>query len=212
MAADNARRVKADRVRPNRRASRSTSATSSGSSVTWTVFKGIRIPMLMTLAIVIDNFRCPMSSDAYVDGLKMLARRELSEQQVRQRLARKGHDQDAIDGAVTRLREERAIDDVRVAESIARTETSVKRRGKLRVRLQIERAGIGRDTAKQAVDGVFDAIDDDAQIEASLKKRLRGRETIADDQEFQRLYRYLAGQGFESDRIMKALTAHRRQT
>ena len=35
----------------------------------------------------------------YVDGLKMLARRELSEQQVRQRLARKGHDADAIDDA-----------------------------------------------------------------------------------------------------------------
>ncbi|OLE83501.1 MAG: hypothetical protein AUF76_06235 [Acidobacteria bacterium 13_1_20CM_2_65_9] len=152
------------------------------------------------------------STNAYVDGLKMLARRELSEQQVRQRLARKGHDQDAIDDAVTRLREERAIDDVRVAESIARTETSVKRRGKLRVRLQIERAGIGRGTAKRAVDGVFDAIDDDAQIEASLKKRLRGRETIADDREFQRLYRYLAGQGFEADRIMKVLTARRRQS
>ena len=33
---------------------------------------------------------------AYVDGLKMLARRELSELQVRQRLARKGHQPDAI--------------------------------------------------------------------------------------------------------------------
>src|SRR5712691_4352502 len=102
---------------------------------------------------IIATTNLERSTNAYVDGLKMLARRELSEQQVRQRLARKGHDQDAIDDAVTRLREERAIDDVRVAESIARTETSVKRRGKLRVRLQIERAGIGRGTAKRAVDG-----------------------------------------------------------
>jgi len=149
---------------------------------------------------------------AYVDGLKMLARRELSEQQVRQRLARKGHELDAIDEAIAQLREERAIDDVRVAESIARTETSVKRRGKLRVRMQIERAGIGRETAKRAVDDVFDAIDDDALIEASLAKRLRGREAIADDREFQRLYRYLAGQGFEADRIMRILTARRRRS
>jgi regulatory protein len=146
---------------------------------------------------------------AYVDGLKMLARRELSEAQVRQRLARKQHDADAIDAAIERLRAERAIDDARVAEAIARTETSIRRRGKLRVRMQIERAGIGKAIATQAIDAVFDNIDDDALLEASLQKRLRGRATIADDREFQRLYRYLAGQGFESDRILRLLNGRR---
>jgi regulatory protein len=150
-------------------------------------------------------------ANAYIDGLKMLGRRELSELQVRQRLARKGHDADAIDEAVARLCEERAIDDERVAEAIARTETSVRRRGKLRVRMQIERAGIAKPTAKRAVDDLFDTIDDGALLEASLAKRLRGRETIADDREFQRLYRYLMGQGFESDRALKALNARRRR-
>jgi regulatory protein len=152
-----------------------------------------------------------MTATAYVEGLKMLARRELSEKQVRERLARKGHDGDAIDAAIARLREERALDDARVAEAIARTETSIRRRGKLRVQLQIQRAGIDKSTAKRAMDDVFGAIDDDALIEASLSKRLRGRETIADDREFQRLYRYLAGQGFESDRIMKLLSARRKR-
>ena len=147
---------------------------------------------------------------AYIDGLKMLGRRELSEKQVRQRLARKEYGQDEIDDAIARLREERAINDARVAEAIARTETSVRRRGKLRVRLQIQRAGIDKATAKQAIDDVFGAIDGDALIEASLKKRLRGRETIADDREFQRLYRYLVGQGFEGDHVMTLLSARRR--
>ena len=149
--------------------------------------------------------------NAYLDGLKMLARRELSEAQVRERLARKEHHPDEIDHAVTRLRDERAIDDVRVAEAIARTETAVRKRGKLRVRMQIQRAGIHKDVAKRAVDDVFDTIDDDAMIEASLKKRLHGRETIADDREFQRLFRYLVGQGFESERIIKALSPRRKR-
>ena len=141
----------------------------------------------------------------------MLARRELSEAQVRQRLARRQHDAGAIVAAIERLRAERAIDDARVAEAIARTETSIRRRGKLRVRMQIERAGIGKAIAKQAIDAVFDNIDDDALMEASLQKRLRGRETIADDREFQRLYRYLAAQGFESDRILRLLNGRRRK-
>jgi len=147
---------------------------------------------------------------AYVDGLKMLARRELSEAQIRQRLARKGHSQSEIDEAVERLRGERAIDDTRVAEAIARTETSIKRRGKLRVRMQIQRAGIGQDIAKRAIAEVFSGIDDDELIEASLRKRLRQRETIANDREFQRLYRYLVGQGFETDKIMRALERKRK--
>jgi len=146
---------------------------------------------------------------AYVDGLKMLARRELSEAQVRQRLARKEHSPEDIDAAIARLREERAIDDARVAEAIARTETSIRKRGKLRVRMQIERAGIAKAIARKAVDDVFGGIDDETQIEGALRKRLRGRETIADDREFQRLYRFLVGQGFESDRALAALKKHK---
>ena len=148
-------------------------------------------------------------ASAYIDGLKLLGRRELSEKQVRQRLARKEYEQDEIDEAVARLREERAIDDQRVAEAIARTETGIRKRGKVRVRMQLERAGIAKDTARAAIDSVFDAIDDAALLESSLRKRLRGRETIADEREFARLFRYLIGQGFESDRVMKALKAYR---
>jgi regulatory protein len=149
-------------------------------------------------------------SNAYVDALKMLARRELSEAQVRQRLARRGHAAGAIDDAIARLQAERALDDARVAEAIARTETSVRRRGRLRVRAQIERAGIAKAVAERALDEVFGAVDDEALLEASLARRLAGRATIADDREFQRLYRYLLGQGFEPEHVMKALSARRR--
>ena len=78
----------------------------------------------------------------YLDGLKMLARRELSETQVRAASRPPGPRARAIDDAVDRLKNEGAIDDARVAEAIARTETTIKRRGRLRVRRQIERAGI----------------------------------------------------------------------
>jgi len=151
-------------------------------------------------------------ASAYVDGLRMLGRRELSEAQVRQRLARKGHQPDEIDAAVDRLRRERAIDDARVAEAIAHTETTVRRRGKLRVRRQIEQAGIAPATARHAIDEVFggiDGIDDGALLEEALTRRLRGRDRLADDAEFRRLFRYLVGQGFEPDRVMAILRKHK---
>ena len=149
---------------------------------------------------------------AYLAALKLLARRELSEQQVRQKLARRGHDEDAIDEAIARLRAERAIDDARTAEAIARTETTLRRRGKRRVQMQIERAGIASTVAKRAVDETFQTIDVDALLDASLAKRLHGRDTIADERELQRLYRYLVGQGFDPDRVLARLERQHRPT
>ena len=139
----------------------------------------------------------------------MLARRELSEAQVRQRLTRQGHDEDTIDAVVDRLKAERAVDDARTAAAIARTELSVKRRGKLRVKRQIESAGIASSIAKRAADEAFAEVDDLALLEAALARRLRGREQFADDREFQRAYRYLVTQGFEPDRVLNALRRRR---
>ena len=141
---------------------------------------------------------------AYVDALRMLARRELSEQQIRQRLARKEYDQTEIDEAVAPLRAERAIDDTRVAEAIARTETSFRKRGRLRVLRKIESAGIATPTARRALDEVFGALDPDALLEAALARRLRHGKAV-DDREFARLYRYLTSQGFESDKVLARL-------
>jgi regulatory protein len=152
-----------------------------------------------------------MSSDrAYVAGLLMLGRRELSEAQVRQRLARRGYEDDEVDSAVARLLEERALDDRRVANAIAHTETRVRGRGRMRVKRQIEAAGISTPLAQEAVDAVLAELDADELLLAALEKRLRGRPAIADDREFQRLYRYLVTQGFDVDRVLAILRSRRR--
>ena len=146
-----------------------------------------------------------MSDTTYLTALRMLARRELSETQVRQRLARRRHEPDSIDTAITRLKADGSLNDARVAGAMARSETTLKKRGKLRVKRQIEAAGIAPSVAQHAVDEVFATLDVEALMAAALARRLRGREAIADDREFQRLYRYLIAQGFEADRVLALL-------
>jgi regulatory protein len=146
-----------------------------------------------------------VSDDTYLAALKMLARRELSEAQIRQRLARRQHDEDAIDAAITRLKADRSLDDERVAGAIARSETGLKKRGRYRVTRQIEAAGIAPSIARRVVDETFAAIDADALLNDALTRRLRGRTRIEDEREFQRLYRYLIAQGFEPDRVLALL-------
>jgi len=148
---------------------------------------------------------------AYLAALKMLGVRELSERQLRQRLVRRGYDQQAIDAAIVRLKADRSLDDERAAHAMAHAETSLRKRGRLRVRRRLEAAGIARDVAERAVRDVFDTVDGDALMAASLQKRLRGREHVSDDREFQRLYRYLVGHGFEPDRVLALLRRRRHQ-
>ena len=150
------------------------------------------------------------ADSARVAALKMLARRELSESQIRQRLARRGHAQEEIDAAIERLKAERAIDDSRVAGAIARTETSVKRRGKRRVTQQIEQAGISRTAARQAVDETFGehrrGRRSSPRPSPAVSKAAGRSPTTAN---FSGCIRYLIRQGFDADDVFKALSARR---
>jgi regulatory protein len=154
------------------------------------------------------NDRSQQQRGAYLAGLQLLARRELSEAQIRQRLARRGYPPEDVDRAIDRLRAERSLDDRRVASAIANTELRVRGRGRLRIKRQIEAAGISSAIAQDAVDAAFAEIDPDALLMTALDRRLRGG-SIADDREYQRLFRYLVGQGFEPDRIATALRSRR---
>jgi regulatory protein len=131
----------------------------------------------------------------------MLARRELSEAQIRDRLARRQFEAHEIDEAVGRLQRDRALDDRRVALACARTETRLRQRGRARVVRQIESLGIARDIARAAAAEVFAELDEAALLEQALEKRLRRGASLSDQAAARRIHRYLIGQGFEPARV-----------
>lgn len=152
--------------------------------------------------------------DAYTQALTWLARRELSERQVRERLTRREFDEESIDAAVSRLKTERALDDRRVALACARSAVRLKGRGRERVRRSIESLGIARDLARAAVDEVFGEVDESALIDRALDKRWRRVSAAASDhdavrRELQRIYQALVRQGFPPDRVMQAIKGRR---
>lgn len=144
-------------------------------------------------------------ADAYVTALRLLARRELSEAQVRTRLARREFELTDIDAAVARLREERALDDRRTAAACARTEAHVKRRGRLRVLRSVEALGIDRSLARTVVAEVFADLDEDALIARALDSRLRRGPGLDEAAVARRVHRYLLAQGFDAGRVHAAI-------
>lgn len=145
-------------------------------------------------------------ADAYAAGLAMLARRELSTAQVRQRLARKGFGPDQVDGAVERLQRAGALDDERTARLLARRSAQIRMHGRLRAIRELQGRGIGPDLARRAVDAVYDELDEQALLEQVLVRRLNG--PLDNRGALRRMYQQLVRQGFDTAAVLAALRRH----
>ena len=131
----------------------------------------------------------PQAPSTYQVALRLLARRELSTGQLRDRLTQRELPPSEIEAAITRLTCERAVDDARTALAYTRRE--------------IEALGFDPATARRAVAEVFDEVDEASVLEQAIAKRLDG--PIRDRAQFRRLYQALLRQGFPPDRVAAAL-------
>src|SRR5204863_6876343 len=111
---------------------------------------------------------------AYVDGLRMLARRELSNAQLRARLLEREHSPEEVEAAVGRLQEAGALDDARVARAYAETALKVKGRGRLRIQRELNAMGIPREIAASALADTFGDVDERSLIAKAITKKMRG--------------------------------------
>ena len=144
--------------------------------------------------------------DALTTVLTWLARRELSTAQIRDRLARRKVPADEIEGVVARLTADRTLDDRRVALAAARTDATIRRRGRRRILQRLREIGIAPETAAEAVDAVFEEVDEQALLDQALARSLRGtRSGRLDAATAARIVRRLVGQGFEASAVYARL-------
>jgi regulatory protein len=146
---------------------------------------------------------------AYVDGLQLLGRRELSVKQLRDRLLHREHAADDVDRAVALLLENRALDDARVAAAYVRTALKIKGRGRLRIRRELQEMGIDGDVAATALAEAFGEVDERGLITKAVDKKLRGKK-ITTAAEYARVFQYLMRQGFSPATVTAVLRARRR--
>ena len=135
----------------------------------------------------------------------MLARRELSSAQVRDRLTRKGFAKAEVEDAVRRLGTEGAIDDCRAAAAYAHQSATVKLRGRARTLQELHARGISRSDAVVAVEQAYAALDEAVLLDRAIRRRLDGQ--IRSRAQFRRLYQALLRQGFDGSAVATALLA-----
>ena len=144
--------------------------------------------------------------DPYTLALSLLSSRELSEAQLRARLRKRKIDDEQIESAISRLKQDRTLNDRRVAVAIARMESTIKHRGRARIIQKIRQAGIDADTADAAIGEVFHDVDESELLARAFDRKMRGK-TVKDLDEKgrARIVRALVGQGFSFDAVMKRL-------
>ena len=97
------------------------------------------------------NPSSPRPATAWGAAIGLLARRDLSEGEVRTKLLARDFGEREVEEAVSRLRERRYLDDRSLAGSIARTQARTKHQGPLKVRAHLRRRRIPEHLALEAI-------------------------------------------------------------
>jgi len=144
--------------------------------------------------------------DAYIAALTLLSRRELSTEQLRDRLTRRQFTSEEIEPVIQRLASDRTLDDRRVALAMARSAVNLKGQGRRRVMQRLHQMGISADIVATAVQEVFDEVDEGRLLDRAIDKRLRGAAPASlDMKDRAKLVRHLVGRGFEASQVFARL-------
>ena len=131
--------------------------------------------------------------DAFSSGLGLLARREHSSRELKTKLARRGHEKDAVGKAVDRLSDASYQSDERFGVSVARTRVA-QGYGPRRIRAELKSHGL----VEAAIRAAIDTADADWTLVAgTILRRRFGAGPPADTAERARRAQFLLRRGFD---------------
>jgi SOS response regulatory protein OraA/RecX len=148
-------------------------------------------------------------SDAYRDGVALLAARPLTRREVADRLIRKGHDHGAVEDAVQRLVGSSAIDDDALARHWIATQAA-RGRGRDRAVASLIARGVQESVAEAAWSAaVADETLDEPQVLArAVRRRLGAVPRAVPMPKLARVYNALLSEGFASGELTAALAPY----
>lgn len=133
-------------------------------------------------------------------ALAYLARRDRSEAEVRRFLARRGASPPAVDAVVRRMARRGYVNDHAFAERWVRSRLSRRPAGRIKLEHELLAKGVGRETARRAVDRVLEGQSERDLAERLLAQRASGRKPRS----LAQTLAVLARQGFDPD-VIEAL-------
>jgi regulatory protein len=130
----------------------------------------------------------------------------MSVAEMRDRLAERGIDEDEIEAEVARLSDARYLDDAALAESVVRTETERKGRGRSAIAAELRRRKVDGAAVEEALAGLDDEAERERAVEVAVQRarQLRGYDS---ETARRRLYGFLQRRGFSGSILSHAVDA-----
>ena len=144
----------------------------------------------------------------YSFAIRSLARRSLTAHELRTRLEKRAAQSGAIENILKRLAQEHYLDDKRLADAYVLICKEHDGLGQRRVLADLQRRGIAKHVAEEAVNQVYGDTDEHQLIIRQLRQKFGEDFTtrpIEDPKKLLALYRSLIRAGFSSDKIGNAL-------
>ncbi|MDE5811969.1 MAG: RecX family transcriptional regulator [Muribaculaceae bacterium] len=149
--------------------------------------------------------RRPVTPEAALIRMETLcSRSERSEGEIRAKLRNLGLSSAQADSIVKSLLDRRFIDDRRFAGVFARSKLIYSGYGRYRINPALRAKGVAPDIIAEAID----ALDSEAynnKLEEIIERKARSLPETSDYESRNKIYRYAASRGFESDLIIAAL-------
>lgn len=145
--------------------------------------------------------------EVFDKAVELLSVRARSVRDLTARLRRAGAGDDAIAGAVERLRGLGFLDDEAFARQLARSRVLSGGVSKRRIGVELQNRGIARDVADTAISETLADVDldEDGAARAAALKRLRALTALDPATRRRRLYAFLARRGYAPDVIARVL-------
>jgi regulatory protein len=141
--------------------------------------------------------------------LSLLARRDHARAELIRKLVTAGHSPEEIELALTRLSALGYLDDERFAHLRIRSLVASGKLGRAAIAAKLRQAGVPQDILQRALESELEGIDENATIEALIERRFPDLRRSGDAKQKARAARFLAGRGFSSAAIQRAIRFER---
>ncbi|MGH9691601.1 MAG: regulatory protein RecX [Candidatus Acidiferrales bacterium] len=143
--------------------------------------------------------------ELYASALRALMRRAHSIHEMWEYLGRRAEEQEIVSRVISRLREQKYLDDARYAIDYARQHAQSRRQGRFRIARELRTRGVPDRHIEAALAAAFAETDEAALVRARLKRRLARVRGSLDQRQIASLYRSLMRAGFATDIIRSEL-------
>ncbi len=138
--------------------------------------------------------------------LRYLSRRDHASFELKQKLRKKEFESANIDMVIEEFSDKGWIDDTKFARSFASEKAELNRWGPKKIRAYLYKKGLDKKSIEAGLEYAFENLQPQKIcVDLALKKKKRFAREKDPYKREQKIYRFLAGRGFHSDDIQKAL-------